>query len=226
MTWLGRLYVWATYRLYSELAWAYDLVSWVVSLGRWSHWRLSALDHVAGRRILEIGFGTGELLTEMAARGLQPSGMDLSPAMHRIAARKLARRGFDVPRVRGDALRMPFPDQCFDCLVSTFPAGYILQAQMLREVARVLCLPDQTTGQGAGRLVVVGIEVGCGIPAFQRLVEVLLGARGGAGEECFVRLVQAAGMNVQIVDHGSGLLRVPVIVAERRPQVHPEQISV
>jgi len=33
---VGRLYVWATERLYQELAWAYDGVSWLVSLGHWA----------------------------------------------------------------------------------------------------------------------------------------------------------------------------------------------
>lgn len=221
MTWLGRLYTWATYRLYNEFAWAYDLVSWVVSWGRWSGWRLSALDYLAGQRVLEIGFGTGELLAEMTARGLKPLGMDLSLSMHRVTARKLVNRALDASRLRGDALRMPFPDQCFDSLVSTFPAGYILQAETLREAARVLCLPDSSTGKGAGRLVVVGVEVGLGIPVCERVLETLLGSRSGAAQERFVRLAQDAGLSVHIVDHGRGLLRVPVHVAEKRPQDAP-----
>jgi SAM-dependent methyltransferase len=218
MTWLGRLYIWATYRLYNELAWAYDLVSWVVSFGRWSGWRLSALDYLAGQRVLEIGFGTGELLAEMAACGLKPLGMDLSLAMHRVTGRKLASRALDASRLRGDALRMPFPDQCFDSLISTFPAGYILQGATLREAARVLCLPDPIKSQEAGRLVVVGVEVWIGIPACQRVMEILLGSRSGAAQERFVRLAQDAGLSVRIVDHGSGLLRLPVLVAEKRPK--------
>jgi ubiquinone/menaquinone biosynthesis C-methylase UbiE len=65
MTWFARLYLWATHRLYDEFAWAYDLASWLVSLGRWSGWRRRALDHVVGQRVLEVGFGTGGLLLEL-----------------------------------------------------------------------------------------------------------------------------------------------------------------
>ena len=33
LNWIGRLYLWACHRLYNEFAWAYDWVSWLVSLG-------------------------------------------------------------------------------------------------------------------------------------------------------------------------------------------------
>ena len=90
LTWLARLYLWATHRLYNQFAWAYDVASWVISLGQWSRWRRMALDHVprkgvhvTGQRVLELGFGTGELLIEMAERGWRVCGLELSPAMHR-----------------------------------------------------------------------------------------------------------------------------------------------
>ena len=50
-------YYWLTERLYNEFAWAYDPVSWLVSLGGWSTVRSWVGDYIAGRRILEIGFG-------------------------------------------------------------------------------------------------------------------------------------------------------------------------
>ena len=61
------LYGWATHRLYNEFAWTYDAVSWSVSRGRWDDWRKEALAHVQGTHVLEIGFGTGVLLLEIAA---------------------------------------------------------------------------------------------------------------------------------------------------------------
>ena len=50
--------------LYHELAWTYDLVSRVVSLGQWRTWQRTALEHLAARRgdpILELAHGTGDL---------------------------------------------------------------------------------------------------------------------------------------------------------------------
>ena len=230
MTWLGRLYIWATYRLYDELAWAYDLVSWVVSLGRWSSWRLSALDFIAGQRVLEIGFGTGELLSEMVGRGVDPVGLDVSPAMHSVAARKLARRGLDIPTVGGLAQAMPFPDESFDSIVSTFPADYILDSATLCETARVLSAPDLSTGAVGGRLVVVGLVVWIDMPVWQRAMQFLFGVQGGSVLDQFAGLAQAAGLHVDILERGPGRIRVPVVVAERRQGcldgVHEELASV
>jgi ubiquinone/menaquinone biosynthesis C-methylase UbiE len=215
LTWLGRLYIWATYRLYYEFAWAYDLASWIVSLGRWSGWRRSALDHVAGPRVLEIGFGTGELLLEMAARGLKPVGLDLSPAMHRIAARKLSRRGLGVSRVRGIAQAMPFPDEVFDAIVTTFPAGYIMDPATLYEAARVLSPPNVAAGEGGGRLIVVGLTVTVDLPAWRSAMRFLFGGEGEAALDGFTALAQAAGLQVAVFEQEGGRFRVPVIVAER-----------
>jgi SAM-dependent methyltransferase len=217
VTWLARLYLWATYRLYDELAWAYDVVSWLVSLGRWSGWRKSALDYVTGDRILEIGFGTGELLIEMAQRGMNVVGLDLSQAMHRVTARKLVRQGVEVPRTRGIVQSMPFSDGQFDSIVSTFPAGYILAPETLREVARLLRPPDPVTGAGGGRFVVVGMVVWREGWLWRRAVQLLFGGGGEFASGRFERLARAAGLQVEVSDQVEQGWHVPVIVAKRGP---------
>ena len=215
MTWLARLYIWATYRLYDELAWAYDPVSWVVSLGRWSRWRRMALEHLEGRRVLEIGFGTGELLLEMAARGLDVVGLDLSPAMHRITARKAGRRGVMLSRVRAAVQAAPFAGGSFDSIVSTFPAGYILEAATLLEMARLLRPPDPAGGDGGGRLLVVGLVVYSDNRLWRWAVRLLFGEQDESVLERFARMAAGAGLQVRVVDPARRGLRVPVIVAWR-----------
>ena len=215
MTWFGKLYLWATVRLYNELAWAYDPVSWLVSLGRWSEWRQSVLSQVVGERVLEIGFGTGDLLSQMAERGLDPVGLDASIAMHRVAARKLARRGLAVVRAHGFAQALPFPDESFDSVVSTFPAGYILDFLTLEEAARVLRRPDRSIGQAGGRLVVAGLVVEVHAPVWIRIWKFLFGGQNGDMLRRFTDLAEAAGLRVNVLEQGSGLVQVPLVIAER-----------
>lgn len=145
---LRAVYLWACERLYHELAPSYDLVSRLVSAGAWPRWRRLALTHLRGRCVLEIGFGTGELLAETAARGWDVTGLERSPAMQAVA---LARRGLAVPRVQAAAQAMPFAPASFDSILATFPAPYILEPATLHECRRVL--------RAGGRLVVAGLWV-------------------------------------------------------------------
>lgn len=215
MTWLARLYIWATHRLYHELAWAYDLVSWLVSLGHWSGWRRKALDYVVGQRVLEVGFGTGELLVEMAGRDLAAIGLDSSLAMHRVATRKLSRQHVNVPRLQGLVQAMPFADGQFDSILCTFPARYILEAQTLVEIARLLRPCNPLTGEGGGRLVVVGMVVWMDNRLWCRTTQLLFGVGGETVVDRFQRLAEAAGLQVSVADQEGPGLRVPVVLAER-----------
>ncbi|MBN1967180.1 MAG: class I SAM-dependent methyltransferase [Anaerolineae bacterium] len=137
--------------LYNEMAWTYDLVSWVVSLGAWRSWQRAAIRYLnvpPGTCVLELAHGTGNLQIDMLTAGLTAVGLDLSPYMGRIARRKLARLGIRADLVRGRGEHLPFPAGAFPAVVSTFPTEFIIAAETLREVYRVL-QPD-------GRLVIVG----------------------------------------------------------------------
>jgi len=77
--------------LYHELAWTYDLVAWLVSLGQWKAWGRAAIPHLHGQRVLELAHGPGHLLVAMNRAGLSPVGLDLSPQMGRLAQARLRR---------------------------------------------------------------------------------------------------------------------------------------
>jgi SAM-dependent methyltransferase len=203
----GRLYLWATYRLYAELAFAYDAAAWIVSLGRWDRWRRMALDYVPAGPVLEVGFGTGDLLMEMARRGWDVTGLDPSPAMHRVTARKMRRRGLWAPRLQGTAESLPFPDQAFGAIVCTFPAGYIGDPATLREFRRVLRHPD-------GRLIIAGLVVFLDRPALSGLSRALLGDTAKGPLALVQDLAESAGLAVETVMRADPPWRVPVIIAE------------
>ncbi len=59
-----------------------------------------------GTSVADVGCGTGRLEPYLAARGLSPRGIDLSPEMIRVARRDHPDFGFDVADLR----ELPFED--------------------------------------------------------------------------------------------------------------------
>ena len=121
--------------LYHQLAFTYDLVAASVSFNRWKDWVMSVVPFIEGDRILEIGHGPGHLQRILLGRQLMTVAIDESRQMGYLAKRNtdgLARL------TRGMAQHLPFPNQAFDTVVSTFPADYINDPLTLAEVKRCL----------------------------------------------------------------------------------------
>lgn len=198
--------------LYNELAWTYDGVSRAVSLGRWREWQrvsipfLSASPH---HLILELAHGTGNLQMDLAAAGLRSIGMDLSPYMGRIAWRKLSRAGWQPHLVRASALHLPFPNACFDAIVSTFPTEFIIHPRTLAEVHRVL-------KEGGRFVVVVNAVLTLGSP-LAHLLEWLYRATGQRGPWPGDPLaaLHTAGFEAQFVTHDLPGSSVTALVATK-----------
>ena len=208
-----RLYRWACQRLYDECAWSYDWVSWLVSLGRWARWRRFALAHVTGREVLEIGFGTGELLLELAESDLNVVGLELSPAMHDVVQRKVQKQGVKVGAIQARAQAIPAADETFSTIISTFPAPYIMDAATLSECARLLKAPTRE-GSG-GRLVVVGLWVDVGSAWLRYIVPLFYGQPDAIFLDAFVQQLEAAGFAVQCKEEQDGIAQVGIIIADR-----------
>jgi ubiquinone/menaquinone biosynthesis C-methylase UbiE len=148
--------------LYHQLAFTYDGVAWLVSLGQWQAWGRTALAYVRGPRVLELGHGPGHLLIALDRSGCQPIGLDLSPEMIRLARQNVRRAGIHVPQVRCRVQALPFRSGVFDSVVSTFPTDYIAELTTLREVRRVtndrgrfvVVFGAQLTGREPSKLII------------------------------------------------------------------------
>lgn len=198
--------------LYNEMAWTYDLVAWIVSLGQWRNWQRAALPYLnikAGDCVLELAHGTGNLQMDLYAAGYQRVALDLSPAMGRIAQRKLQRHHLQAPLVRGLGQHLPFADHSFDAIVSTFPTPFIIEPETLREAHRVL-KPHK-------RLVIVPMGVLTGGGVLKNALETayqVTGQRGPWPLEIAQRFTDA-GFSIEIHSHPCPYSIATVLVATR-----------
>lgn len=124
--------------LYHQLAWTYDTVAWIVSLGSWQKWIQSIVPYLDGPRILEIGFGPGHLQASLHKKKINVIGIDESRQMLRITQRRLVKSGFSPQIIRGKAQSLPFADEIFNQVVITFPAEFILKSVTITELRRIL----------------------------------------------------------------------------------------
>ena len=70
-----------------------------------------------GSRVLEVAPGPGYLAIELARRGFNVAGVDISRSFVRMATDNARRAGLRIAFRHGDAAHLPFADQSFDCVV-------------------------------------------------------------------------------------------------------------
>ncbi len=146
-----------TRAFYNKIAKVYDLLSEhseqpVRQAG------LEMLNARPGEKILEIGFGTGHSLIELA-RAVGPAGrvfgIDLSEKMVEASLQLVRKKGLEtrVELTCGDALHLPHAAESFDGIFTSFTLELFDTPeipQVLAECRRVL--------RAGGRIVVVGMS--------------------------------------------------------------------
>lgn len=121
--------------MFDGVARRYDITNTVLSAGQDRYWRRAtrnALDIGPGDKVLDLAAGTAVSTVELANSGAWCVAADFSVGM--LAAGH-ARR---VPKVAGDATRLPFADNVFDAVTISFGLRNVAQrGEALREMARV-----------------------------------------------------------------------------------------
>lgn len=133
---MNRFLRFAFQHFYTTFAWTYDAVASLVSFGEWRQWGEAALPFIPdGVPVLEIAHGPGHLHHAMRQRGLVVFGIDRSSQMTKLLQ---ATTQPAAHQAQADAQRLPFADESFGCVVSTFPAEFIFADSTLREIHRTL----------------------------------------------------------------------------------------
>lgn len=154
--------------MFDAIAWRYDRLNHVLSLGLDRRWRRRAIRELAlkdGDRILDVCTGTGDLAVEAVTqrgrgtfygfRKTSPGpfsvlGVDFAGEMLKHALEKVRRGGLDdrIRLARGDATRLPVPDAAYDAAMVAFGIRNVADpSAALREMCRTL--------RPGGRLVIL-----------------------------------------------------------------------
>ncbi len=143
-------------------SWArfYDAVSWLMSFGKAPAIRkktVALAQPAAGEKVLDVGCGTGTLAIALRAKvgpGGEVVGIDAAPEMIAVARNKAAKQGADIDFRVGLIEEIPFPDDSFDLVLSSFMLHHLpenLKRKGLAEIRRVL--------KPGGRFLVVDLTV-------------------------------------------------------------------
>jgi SAM-dependent methyltransferase len=100
---------------------------------------LDRIDLRPGLDLLDVGTGTGGTVAIPAAsRGAKVVGLDITPELFEHARRRAAEADVEVEWVEGDAQELPFENESFDRVVSTFGAMFAPDhARAAAELVRV-----------------------------------------------------------------------------------------
>lgn len=131
------------------ITWAgrYDLLMWLVTLGRETRFRellLAPARLRQGENVLDVGCGTGSLALaakRMVGAAGRVLGIDASQPMIARAHAKAARKGIDAHFDVASADALPLPDRSFDVALSTVMLHHLPKATRVvavSEMRRVL----------------------------------------------------------------------------------------
>jgi len=121
---------------YTKFATIYDIA--VKLLPFWKTWLKKVLPYIEGKKVLEVSFGTGYLLSLYAGE-FETSGIDYNDRMVEIAKDNLKKKRITADLKQGNVESLPFQDEYFDCIVNTMAfTGYPNGIRAMSEFYRVL----------------------------------------------------------------------------------------
>ena len=116
------------HRVFSDIAFRYDLLNSLLSLNQDKYWRKKAVQLAgvrSGSQVLDVCCGTGMLTIELA-KATTPSGtvtgLDFCQNMLDQAVLNINKTAYQnqISLLQGNAMELPFADNSFDCATIAF----------------------------------------------------------------------------------------------------------
>ncbi|MCQ9351814.1 demethylmenaquinone methyltransferase [Corynebacterium sp. 153RC1] len=122
-------------RMFDAVGKNYDITNTVLSFGQDRMWRCKTRERLnlrPGELVLDLAAGTAVSTEELATTGAWCVACDFSQGMLAAGAHR------QVPKVCGDGMQLPFPDNTFDAVTISYGLRNIQDfRQGLKELARV-----------------------------------------------------------------------------------------
>ncbi|MGH3037832.1 MAG: class I SAM-dependent methyltransferase [Gaiellaceae bacterium] len=100
----------------------------------------------AGQRVLDVAAGTGNVAIRAAEAGASVVAADLTPENFEAGRRAARERGVELDWVEADAEALPFADEEFDVVTSSFGAMFAPNHQAVADELLRVCRPGGTIG--------------------------------------------------------------------------------
>lgn len=110
---------------------------------------------------------------------------------------------------------MPFANESFSVVLSTFPASNIFEIDTWHEIGRVLHKPDQDKGIPGGSLVVIGMCAGSSNQAGSVLKRLVSGPPLQEIMKIYQDMADQTGLELRIVDEKNHN-DLPILIAQRK----------
>jgi demethylmenaquinone methyltransferase/2-methoxy-6-polyprenyl-1,4-benzoquinol methylase len=166
--------------MFSRIAPRYDLMNRLMTFGQDMRWRRTVIQKAAlppGGKVLDLGSGTGDiaLAIRRVRPDTRPTAADFTYEMMRVGRQRPG--GSALPWNAADALNLPYPDSCFDAVVSGFlmrnvsdlPRALHEQRRVLKTGGRIVIL-DTTRPTETPLAPLIRMHLNYVIPVLGRLI--------------------------------------------------------
>lgn len=131
-------------QMFSRVAPKYDLMNNVVSFGIQNYWRQIFIKQLAipkNGQCLDLCCGTADSTIALAKKAKLTVGLDFNAEMLKLAQAKVKKKHLQakIKLVQGDAMKLPFAANSFDCVTICFGLRNVPDAgKTIQEAYRVL----------------------------------------------------------------------------------------